>query len=107
MEKKTSGFNVFVSQPHKDRAWDDMERTSAELMEKVREDHPEAEEVKMLKPYQFNGQHPVYYLAFNLQMMCQADLVVFAPDWWTSKACCIEHDICELYGIPYKEGTFL
>ena len=107
MEKEIEKFQVFVSQPDKDRSWDDMEKTASEIMDKVRKDHPEAEEVKMLNPHQFNGRHPVYYLAVNMQMMCQADLVVFAPDWWTSRACCIEHDACEMYGIPVVEGLLL
>ena len=96
-------MKVFVSQPHKNRSWEQLEATSAKIVEEIQKRRPNENviEVPMLSPDQFKGQHPVYYLGMNLQMMCQADLVVFEPGWWESRPCCIEHDVCDQYGIDY------
>lgn len=98
-------MKVFVSQPHKGRPWKELEKTSDEIVGYIRDLYPEENviEVPMLKPDQFKGQHPVYYLGMNLQMMCQADIVVFVPGWWESRACCTEHDVCEQYGIEHMD----
>ena len=96
---------VFFSQPHKERSHDEMLKASAIVVEKVKQAHPDANvlEVPMLFPDQFKGQHPVYYLGMNLQMMCQADVVVFDKDWADSRPCAVQHDICEEYGILHVD----
>lgn len=63
-------------------------------------------EVPMIEPWQLQGQHPVYCLAFNLQMMCQADVVMFHPEWIRSKACRLQHEICEQYDIPHVDLSY-
>lgn len=96
---------VFYSQPHKDKSRDEMMAASSVVVEKVRQAHPDADvlEVPMLFPEQFKGQHPVYYLGMNLQMMCQADVVVFAEDWQDSRACLVQHNVCEEYGLLHVD----
>lgn len=98
-------MKVFFSQKHKDRTPDEILKREETAMRKIRERHPGQEivEIPMLLPSQFKGQHPVYYLGMNLQMMCQADVVVFEHGWWESRACCIQHEVCEQYGIPFVD----
>lgn len=96
---------VFFSQKHKDRSADEITAKERLAMKKFKAAHPGVPfvEVPMLLPSQFKGQHPVYYLGMNLQMMCQADVVLFENDWWESRACCIQHEVCDQYGIPKVE----
>lgn len=102
-------LKVFVSQPHKGRTDEELDACSTDILEKLRLSLSDEDirEIPMLKPEQFKGQHPVYYLGMNLQMLCQADLVVFAPGWWESRACCIEKEVCDQYGIKTVEMTMI
>lgn len=96
-------MKVFVSQPTKDRSQAELDaehiRALAEIREVLGND---IVEVPMIGPRQLSGQHPVYCLGLNLQMMCQADVVFFVPGWIDSRACCLEYDVCKQYGIKTK-----
>lgn len=100
-------MRVFVSLPVKDWSRERIEEERRNLVSgapryfNVPEDN--IVEVPMIEPWQLSGQHPVYCLAINLQMMCQADVVVFHADWRNSKACRFQHDICDAYGIPHVD----
>lgn len=100
-------MKVFVSQPTKDRTQSEMnfERIAALSFAPgyFGMDKEDIVEVPMIEPRQLSGQHPVYCLGLNLQMMCQADAVLFVPGWWESRACCMEHDVCEQYGIRHVD----
>lgn len=41
---------------------------------------------------------PIYYLGRSIQMMAEADYVLFAKDWHLKRGCIIEHEIAEAYG---------
>lgn len=104
---KGNRMRVFVSLPVKDWTSEKLQRERDMVLSGVPGYFgiPESKviEVPMIEPHQLTGQHPVYCLGINLQMMCQADLVAFHPDWKTSKACRLEHDICIEYGIPHVD----
>lgn len=56
----------------------------------------------------FNKEMPkgagrVWCLGDSVQLMDQADLVIFHKDWEKARGCRIEHDICIAYQIPYVE----
>ena len=96
---------IFASVPVKnhDREWIEQARKSCiDYAIYIRNLEPDKViEVPFIDPWQLTGNHPVYCLGLNLQMMCQADIVVFHKEWWTSRACCIEHDICEQYDMDF------
>ena len=98
-------MRVFISLPAKDWSREKLQSERNQILRGVPAyfDIPEDKvlEVPMIEPQQLTGQHPVYYLGINLQMMCQADVVVFHPEWKTSRACRLEHDVCNEYGIPH------
>ena len=106
-------MKVFVSQPIQGRTKDDLVSGHASTLSKGMNylglSPAETVEVPMIGPSQLSGQHPVYCLGLNLQMMCQADVVLFEPGWTDSKASRLEHYVCEVYGIrhvdvPAEEG---
>lgn len=43
-----------------------------------------------------------YYLGKSIQVLGGCDQVWFINDWENYRGCRIEHEICELYGIPYS-----
>ena len=45
----------------------------------------------------------VWCLGDSIRLMAMADLVIFAPGWEDARGCCIEHKLCEEYGIPFTE----
>ena len=98
-------MRIFVSMPVKDWSREKI----AEERQKVLDGAPgyfklgesDVIEVPMIEPWQLKGQHPVYCLGLNLQMLSQADVAIFHPDWCKSKACRFQHDICEAYGIKH------
>lgn len=100
-------MKVFVSQPVFDKDPGELSATHDEVLSAglrhLGLSPAEAVEVPMIGPAQLSGQHPVYCLGLNLQMMCQADVVLFHPDWFGSRACRLEHVACEEYGIQYLD----
>lgn len=50
---------------------------------------------------------PLFYLAKSINAMGQVDAVYFSPGWQNARGCCIEHKICELYGITILDDDFL
>ena len=49
----------------------------------------------------FEGKNSVYYLAKSMELLSEADLVVFDTGWEHARGCQIEHLVCEEYDIPY------
>ena len=47
------------------------------------------------------GDNFLWYLGLSIQMLGEADLVIFADDWNTANGCRLEHTACELYSIPH------
>ena len=45
----------------------------------------------------------VWCLGDSIRLMGFANLVIFAPGWEEARGCCIEHDVCTLYEIPFIE----
>ena len=41
-----------------------------------------------------------WYLGESLKMIAQADLVYFAEEWFLSRGCTFERDVCLAYKIP-------
>ena len=42
-----------------------------------------------------------YYLGRSIQVLGSCDQVWFINDWENYRGCCVEHKVCEQYGIPY------
>ena len=50
-----------------------------------------------------NPDNPVWYLGGSIQMLGDADLVIFASNWADGPGCRIERMVCALYAIKYRE----
>lgn len=46
---------------------------------------------------------PMHYLAKSIEVMSDADIVLFMPGWEKAKGCIIEHEVALKYGKYVKE----
>ena len=44
------------------------------------------------------GRSPIYYLAKSIELLDQADIIVFMEGWDKARGCRIEYDIATKYG---------
>lgn len=96
---------VYVSQPMRDVPEADILKTREICLDFAKGFFPYDEiiEVPKFDLTKVRGLHPVRILGMSIELMSDADLVVFAEGWQYARGCRIEHRICQDYGIPYKE----
>lgn len=97
-------MRVYVSQPMRGYSEEDIE----EMRDRVISYAMGKAEDKVLEIPKFNINHmrgtkPVRMLGMSIELMSDADIVLFAPGWQYARGCRIEHRICVDYGIPYEE----
>ena len=112
-------MKVFISQPMSSRTdeeifemRDEIKRIVMSPILKNRFGYDESE-VEFLSTYDdefntnlteedFKERHKsIFLLGHALQLLSETDLVIFAPDFKTSRGCTIEKKICDLYHIPF------
>ena len=49
----------------------------------------------------------IFRLGHAIQLLAEADFVIFAPDFYTSRGCKTEYKICNLYNIPFYVASNL
>ena len=57
--------------------------------------------------FDFENKSPIYYLAKSLELMSDADLVVFLPGWDNSRGCMIEFRVAKEYGKPIFIANYM
>ena len=60
--------------------------------------------VEFINRYNQDWEHidPMRAIAKSLDILADADLALFTPDWSESKGCIVEAKCCDLYDIPYS-----
>lgn len=97
---------VYVSQPMRGYSEQDIEKVRDRVVGWAREDSDDRIlEIPKFNITQMKGTKPVRMLGMSIELMSDADIVLFAPGWQYARGCRIEHRICQDYGIPYKELT--
>ena len=92
---------VFISQPMKDKTNQEIEQERKEIIEKIRK-HFEKIEVKVIDSFFKDAPHdakPLWFLGKSLELLSDADVVVFAKNWENARGCKIEHECAIQYGI--------
>lgn len=99
--------NLFVSLPMRGRDEIDIRNEMEDLCELAEEEY--GVEFDLMDTYE-HGNPPddilhgnMWYLAKSIEMLTQANFVIFAPGWKNASGCIVEHMICALYDIPYAE----
>ena len=99
-------MKVYISQPMKGRSEADIRnvRNMAATMADIFCGEFE-EETEILDSYISNvpkgGTMPLRFLARSLDLLAQADVVIFAPGWESARGCRIEELCAKEYGIKY------
>lgn len=103
-------LKIFYSQPFhgktEEEIFNERERVRDYLARLL--DHPT---IKIIDQYhqwlpndvkeRLRDKSDVWYMSQDLLKMAEADLVVFANDWFTSSGCTIEMKTCKKYGYNY------
>lgn len=87
----------------RDRLQEAIELEREMILDGVRAHHPGEEICEIGYDPSLKKMDPIYALGFSIQMLPQADLVVFAPNWETARGCRIEHQVCADYGIEHLD----
>lgn len=90
---------VFISQPMRDKTQEYIEKERQHLIEVAKKELKE-DEVEILQSYnpEWKDLNPIDCMGRGLQILAQADIVVFAKDWEKARGCKIEHDVAVAYG---------
>lgn len=91
-------MKAFISQPMKGKTDEQIRKERAAVIAELEQrKHTVIESV--FDPAPDNVQLSVWCLGRSIQLMAEADFVVFMKDWLAARGCRIEHEICKQYGI--------
>lgn len=96
---------VFISQPMRGKTGDEILRERDAILAML----PGilGEPVELIDSYlgdeAADSKKPLWYLSKSLEIMSDADLVVFAPGWEEARGCAIEHKCASEYGYDMLE----
>lgn len=95
---------VFVSQPMKGLTEKEILEVREQCLDYAREKLGEdVLEIPKLNKAKLNGIHPARCLGMSIELLSDADLVIFAKGWQYARGCRIEHRVCLDYQIEYEE----
>lgn len=95
-------MKVFISQPMAGLTDDEILKRREELIQKVKEWFPD-ETIEVIDSFTksediVNGGR-IVMLGHSIQLLAQADMVMFASGWTDSPGCIVEHTVCKQYKI--------
>jgi len=97
-------MKVFISQLMRDKREDEIIRTRAAAIEYARRVYPD-KDLDIIDSY-FTDYTPsgeraaMKYLAKSIELLADADVIVFAPGWKDGRGCRIEQLCAQAYDIP-------
>lgn len=103
-------MKIFISQPFHGKTEEEvMGVRNAILVNFAKQYRYGIEEIQVIDNWTAPEDKPrMWYLGRAIQMMSEADVVVFSCDYRYAKGCKIEFEVCKEYGIPYLiEGVSL
>lgn len=100
-------MKVFISQPMAGIPDEKVKAKRDEICEKLKEMHIEVISSFIEGDNHESNHLPVYYLGRSIQMMAEADAVLFVDGWLDARGCMLEHKICEVYGIKILYEDFI
>lgn len=95
-------MKVFISMPMRGKSTEEIVKTRSQIFEQVKKDFPE-DKLELLdqiieEDCPFKGSDAgIWYLAKSIEIMAEAELVVFAPHWHLAPGCRAEKFIAESY----------
>ena len=98
-------MKVFISQPMADKTDEFIKEERNRMTERVKELYPD-EGIEIIDSFFEKAPHnakPLWFLSKSLQLMSDADVVVFAPGWDQYRGCRIENKCAHDYGYAVIE----
>ena len=90
---------LFISQPMRDKTYEEIKSKRNEIIQRVKEKYPD-EEIEVIDSFFEKAPHdekPLWFL--SLELLSTADIAYFATDWNAYCGCKIEHICAVEYGI--------
>lgn len=95
---------VFISQPMRGKADEEILKERESIIEKVKEIYGGVEVLDTFFQNAPQEAKPLWYLGKSLEYLSEADIAVFAKGWQRYRGCKIEHICAEEYGIEIIEA---
>lgn len=99
-------MKIFISQPMGDKTMDEILNDRNQVIEKLKKTYPGAEFIDSFiiesAPESFTDPG-VFYILKSLELLSNADLVVFLRGWDKYRGCRVEYEFAKNYGIDIKE----
>lgn len=94
-------MKVFISQLMNGRDEEMIKKERKEVMDYVRRLYPDAEEIQSFfgHPDLDSKNVPLKMLGMSLELMAEADLIIFTSCWSFGRGCKIEHEAALQYGL--------
>ena len=107
-------MKIFISQPMSGKSNDRIRQERQKVIEELGLErtllHVEIIDSIIEEEAPQNTDKPIYYLAKSIELLAQADLIIFMQGWEEARGCRIEHQIAVEYkkDILYcnKKGVF-
>ena len=93
-------MKVFISQPVRGKTIEEMQEERKSIKEELEKQGYEV--INSVLDIS-EGKSPVYYLAKSLELLDEADCVVFMKGWQEARGCRVEHMTAVEYGKFIKE----
>lgn len=88
-------MKVMISQPMNGKSEEQIRTERAEIVKKLEEQGYEVIDTVLDLS---EDKTPVHYLAKSIELLAEADVVVFMNGWENARGCKIENRICQDYG---------
>ena len=101
MEKK----KVFISQPMSGKKEREILEDRVKILEQLQTFSIYEKDIEVINTY-IKSEPPedsnvrLWYLGKTIELLAQADLIIFAEDWQKARGCRIEHECAKTYKIP-------
>lgn len=101
-------MKVFVSVPMSGRTHEDIFGDQVEAIEYIRTLFPD-DVVQLINPHgtveldedETDSKHKsIRYLAKDMALIAESDLMVFTGEWWTAHGCLVERKVSTEYRLP-------
>jgi len=98
-------MKYFISNPMRGKSDEAIEKERIAIEQIIAKEDPNYEIVDSFFKGEISNHSPVWLLGAAIQVMDQADVVVFGPGWDKARGCKLEHDVAFAYDKTIKVIT--
>ena len=95
---------VFVSLPMRGRSNEEIKQKMLEMHSYVKDEY---DLISTLLDTDDSKKNNLWYLGRSIQLLGEADLVIFTQGWMDAPGCVVEMTACSQYSIPYTFERFV